>query len=56
VFVACVLGLKLLYWNGIVQGPTTLGNLADFGSRLGLLVVFALYYIGVLRSAFRIGS
>jgi len=56
VFVFFVFGLKFFYWNGLIHDPIALGNFPGLWTRLAFVLVFALYYIIVLRSSFRIES
>ena len=56
VFLTFVLVLKFVSWNGVIGAPMALGSSPGFWTRLGFIVFFFLYYVAVLRSAFRIGS
>ena len=56
VFFTFVLGLKFVYWDGVIGPPMALGSAPGFWTRLGFIVFFCLYYVAVLRSASRIGS
>ena len=50
------LGLKFLYWNGLVRNPVSPSGSPGFWTQIVFIVVFVLYYLGVLRSSFRIES
>lgn len=56
VFFFFVFGLKFFYWNGIVHDPIVLGYCPGFWVWFVFILIFLLYYLGVLRSSLRIES
>ena len=56
VFIFFLFGLKFFFWNGMVHAPVVLGASPGFWSRFVFVLIFVLYYLGVLRSSLRIES